>query len=101
MRTPFLCLVLVASVLACREPFDPAGSSTSSLVASRSQGEGDEARAAAHLDLRQVRASLSAASQALSDEIHVEGIVPALGGACAEGATFLSPRLPYIGGAAA
>jgi len=70
-------------------------------VASRSQGEGDEARAAANLDLRQVRASLSAASQALSDEIQVEGIVPALGGAFAEDAIFLSPRMPFIEGAGA
>lgn len=93
---------LTALALACSEPAAPPDDAY--LTASRqlaARGEGGEASARAHLDLREERAALAAAAEALSDAIQAQGIVAALGAAFAEDVQFLSPRMPILQGASA
>jgi ketosteroid isomerase-like protein len=60
-----------------------------------------EASTRAHIDLRQERASLIAAGNAVSAAIASQGTVAGLSGALAEDALFLSPRNPTLQGRAA
>jgi ketosteroid isomerase-like protein len=82
----FLALLAGASV-ACRDATEPGGVNASSEASDR-----------AHLDLREERASLIAAGNALSDAIAEQGLLSAFGGALAEDALFLSPRTPVLEG---
>lgn len=67
-----------------RDPGDPAFSS--------------EASDRAHLDLREERASLIAAGNALSSTIAQQGVVTGLGGALTDDALFLTPRVNVLSG---
>ena len=81
MRTFVFVAALAIAAAACRDaagPGDPAFSS--------------EASDRAHIDLREVRADLIAAGNAVSAAIAAEGDVAGLGGALAADALLLSPR---------
>jgi ketosteroid isomerase-like protein len=86
-------LVLLASVTiaaaGCQDSAAPGDASLS------------EASLRAHLDLREERASLIAAGNAVSAAIASEGVVAGLGGSLAEDALFLSPRSNTLEGRAA
>jgi len=92
MRHLILIGLLTAAAMACQNAAAPreAGSATLS-----------EASDGAHLDLREERASLIAAGNALSSAIGTEGVAAALDGAFAEDVLFLSPRVNKIVGRAA
>jgi ketosteroid isomerase-like protein len=85
MRT--LALLALLAVAACQDAASPNGPALSSEASDR-----------AHLDLREERASLVTAGNAVSAAIDQDGIVLAFGGALAGDALFLSPRVPIIRG---
>ena len=91
MRIPVLLCAAAALVSACDSatPTDAAAPSLS------------EASLRAHLDLREERAALAEAADAVSDDIAANGVVAGLGGALADGAIFLSPRVNAVAGKAA
>jgi hypothetical protein len=100
-----MLILLATFAFACDDPSAPRlGAPVSAALgqAGAQNGEGDEHSGRAHLDLRKERASLTAANQALSDEIAEQGIVAGLGGAFATSVILLVPREPLIlGGTAA
>lgn len=89
MRHLALAAVLALLATACRDaaaPPDPADPSLS------------EASTRAHLDLREVRASLLSAGTALNAAIQADGVPAGLGAALAGDALLLSPRVNLIQG---
>lgn len=88
MRYLVLIAVLAGGALACRDAAAPAGPSLASEASDR-----------AHLDLREERASLIAAGDALSDAIEAQGVVAGLGAALTDDAIFESPRVNLVRGA--
>jgi ketosteroid isomerase-like protein len=82
-----LALLAGASSIACQSTTDPGGVNTSSEASDR-----------AHLDLREERASLITAGNAVSDAIAGQGLLAALGDALADNVLFLSPRTPVLEG---
>jgi ketosteroid isomerase-like protein len=91
MRYLILLASLATALTSCRDATEPPVPLSS------------DAFARAHpLDLREERASLIAAGNAVSAAIASEGVVAGLGGAFAEDALLLSPRTPtFVGRAAA
>jgi ketosteroid isomerase-like protein len=87
MRNLVLLALLAGASLACQDAAEPGGVNPSS-----------EASDGAHLDLREERASLIAAGDALSDAIAQQGLISAFGAALADNALFLSPRTPVLEG---
>ena len=90
MRNLVLFALLAGTSLACRGATEPGGVNTSSEASDR-----------ANLDLREERASLIAAGNAVSDAIAQQGLQSAFGAALADNALFLSPRTPVLEGRAA
>jgi ketosteroid isomerase-like protein len=90
MRNLVLLALLAGASLACRDATEAGGINPSSEASKRG-----------HLDLREERASLIAAGNALSNAIAQQGLISALGGALAEDALFLSPRTPVLEGRSA
>ena len=91
MRIPVLLCAAAALVSACDgpAPADPVAPSFS------------EASLRAHLDLREERAALAAAADAVSADIAANGVAAGLGAALADDALFLSPRVNTVVGKAA
>ena len=83
MRNLVLLTVLAGASLACQNALSPQDEAALS-----------EAAQWAHLDLREERAALAAAGNALSAAIQVQGVVAGLGGALAGDALFLVPGVP-------
>jgi ketosteroid isomerase-like protein len=93
MRHLVYIAVLVGTALACRDaaaPHDPGNPAFSSESSDR-----------AALDLREERASLITAGNALSDAIAQQGVAAALGSALTSDALFLSPRVNVLDGSTA
>jgi ketosteroid isomerase-like protein len=90
MRNLVLLALLAGASLACQDPTQPGDINASS-----------EPSDAAHLDLREERASLIAEGNAVSDAIADDGEISAFGSALAEDALFLSPRTAVLQGRAA
>ncbi|HUR95180.1 MAG TPA: nuclear transport factor 2 family protein [Gemmatimonadales bacterium] len=89
MRNLVFLALLTAATGACRDAVSPGDAAGATL---------SEASDRAHLDLREERASLIAAGNALSAAIAQQGVVPALGAAFAEDALLLTPRVNTIVG---
>ena len=92
MRNLVVLVLLAGTSAACQDAMsphqpDPAFSS--------------EASDRAHLDLREERASLIAAGNAVSDAIAEDGVVAGLSGAFAQNVLFLGPRTATLQGRAA
>lgn len=92
MRHLILIGLLAGSALACQDAAAPREAGTPSL---------SEASDAAHLDLRDERASLIEAGNALSAAIASQGVVAGLSAAFANDVLLLSPRINILSGAAA
>ncbi len=93
MRHLVLLAFLAAASAACGDTVAPGGAAGDAAFS--------EASDRAHLDLREERASLVTAGNAVSDAIAAEGVVVGLGGALAEDALVLVPRENVIQGRAA
>ena len=93
MQKLLLLTLLAGATVACQDAISPSDLGGPALSS--------EASDRAHLDLREERASLIAAGNAVSAAIAQDGIVQALGGALAGNALFLSPRMPVLQGRAA
>jgi len=93
MRIPLLLCAAAALTSACSGAADPAAPSPPSLSS--------EASLRAHLDLREERAALAAAADALSEAIAGQGVAAALTAVLARHAVFLSPRTNAVAGKAA
>ena len=93
MRKLLLFTLLAGATVACQDAISPSALGGPALSS--------EASDRAHLDLREERASLIAAGNAVSAAIAQDGIVQALGDALAADALFLSPRMPVLQGRAA
>jgi ketosteroid isomerase-like protein len=91
MRIPVVLCAVAALLAACDGSPDPATSPTLSSEASQR----------AHLDLREERAALTSAADALSDAIAHDGVAAALTAALADDAIFLSPRTDMVVGKSA
>jgi ketosteroid isomerase-like protein len=91
MRIPVLLWAAAAMLAGCDGPTDPA---TAPALSS-------EASLRAHLDLREERAGLALAADALSQAIAAGGVAPALTAVLADDAVFLSPRADMVVGKAA
>lgn len=87
MRRLALVALLAGLSMACRDAFQPEDAPAFSEASDR-----------AHLDLREERASLIAAGNALSDAIGSQGVAAGLGAALADDALFLSPRTNVVVG---
>jgi ketosteroid isomerase-like protein len=88
-----MSLVLCAAAIvlaACDGPTDPATSPALS-----------EASLRAHIDLREERAGLAAAADALSQSLAADGVAAGLTAVLADNAVFLSPRTDMVVGKAA
>ncbi|HJU66289.1 MAG TPA: DUF4440 domain-containing protein [Gemmatimonadaceae bacterium] len=100
MRVSCVSIPMLLAASACADSAnahrDPITGPTGSVISAR---EGSEASHRAHLDLREERASLIQAANALSSAIAGRGLVPALADAFAEDVLFLTPRMPIIRGA--
>jgi ketosteroid isomerase-like protein len=92
MRHLILIGLLAGAATACQDAAAPRESGGPALL---------EASDGAHLDLRQERASLVAAGNALSSAIGTQGVVAALDAAFADDVLFLSPRVNVLSGRAA
>jgi hypothetical protein len=92
MRHLLLIGLLAGAATACQDAAAPrdAGSPAYSEASDR-----------AHLDLRQERASLVGAGNALSSAIGAQGVATGLSGAFASDVLFLSPRVNVLSGSAA
>ena len=92
MRTLVLLAALAVTASACRDaaPTGPAGDPSLSEASTR-----------AHLDLREERASLISAGNAVSADIQARGVAAGLGDALADDALLLSSRVNTIQGRAA
>jgi ketosteroid isomerase-like protein len=88
MRVPFVLCAVAVVLAACDGPTDPA---TSPTLAS-------EASLRAHIDLREERAALASAADALSEAIAANGVATALTAGLADDAVFLSPRTNMVVG---
>ena len=88
MRAPLVLCAVVAALAACGGPTDPAAVPTL----------GSEASFRAHIDLREERAALASAADALSDAIEANGVAAGLTAALADDAVFLSPRTNMVVG---
>ena len=88
MRIPAVLCTVAALLAACDGSPDPATSPTLSSEASQR----------AQLDLREERAALASAADALSAAIANDGVASALTAALAEDAVFLSPRVNMVVG---
>jgi ketosteroid isomerase-like protein len=91
MRLPVLLCAAAALLAACDGPTDPASPPSLS----------SEASLRAHLDLREERAALADAADALSQAIATQGVAAALTAVLADNAVFLSPRSDMVVGKAA
>jgi ketosteroid isomerase-like protein len=91
MRIPVVLCAVAALLAACDGSPDPATSPTLSSEASQR----------AHLDLREERAALASAADALSGAIAHDGVAAALTAALADDAIFLSPRTDMVVGKSA
>jgi ketosteroid isomerase-like protein len=87
MRIPVLLCAAAALVAACD------GAASDPVAPSLS-----EASLRAHLDLREERAALAAAADAVSADIASQGVAAGLGAALADNALFLSPRANTVAG---
>jgi len=92
MRHLILIGLLAGAAMACQDNAAPRESGSPAL---------SEASDAAHLDLREERASLIAAGGALSSAIGSQGVAAALDDAFADDVLFLSPRVNTLPGRAA
>jgi ketosteroid isomerase-like protein len=92
MRHLILTGLLAGAALACQNAAAPREPGTPAL---------SEASDAAQLDLRQERASLIAAGDALSSALTSQSVAAALGNAFAGDVLFLSPRVNVLSGKAA
>jgi ketosteroid isomerase-like protein len=88
MRIPSVLCAVAALVSACDGPTDPAPPLSLS----------SEASLRAHLDLREERAALASAADAVSRAMADDGVAAGLTGALADGAIFLSPRTNAVVG---
>src|SRR6476659_10586289 len=88
MRVPFVLCAVAALLVACDGSPDPTTSPTRS----------SEASERAHLDLREERAALASAADALSAAIANDGVAAGLTAALADDAVFLSPRANMVVG---
>jgi ketosteroid isomerase-like protein len=88
MRVPLVLYAVAVVLAACDGPTDPA---TSPTLAS-------EASLRAHIDLREERAALASAADALSEAIAANGVAAGLTAALADDAVFLSPRTNMVVG---
>jgi ketosteroid isomerase-like protein len=93
MRSLPLCLVASIAVAACSSdrPTAPAATFPASPTLSSSAGEGDEARTAAQLDLRAVRAELLAVDRAYATAAASVNLIDALVAPLAPQGVFLAP----------
>jgi ketosteroid isomerase-like protein len=90
MRIPvLLCAAALMSACDGAAPSDPVAPTLS------------EASLRAHIDLREERAALAAAADAVSGDIAAHGVAAGLGATLADGAIFLSPRANAVAGKAA
>ena len=89
MRHLILIGLLAGAAMACQNAAAPREAGSAAL---------SEASDRAHLDLREERASLIAAGNALSSAIAAQGVSSGLSGAFAEGVLFLSPRVDIVAG---
>ena len=89
MRHLILIGLLAGAAMACQDNAAPRESGSPAL---------SEASDAAHLDLREERASLIAAGGALSSAIGSQGVAAALDAAFADDVLFLSPRVNTLSG---
>jgi ketosteroid isomerase-like protein len=89
MRHLILIGLLAGAAMACQDAAAPREAGSASL---------SEASDRAHLDLREERASLIAAGNALSSAIAAQGVSPGLSAAFAEDVLFLSPRVNVVAG---
>jgi hypothetical protein len=92
MRHLILIGLLAGAAMACNDAAAPRDAGSAAL---------SEASDQAHLDLRQERASLIEAGNALSSAIGTQGVAAGLGAAFASDVLFLSPRVNVISGQAA
>jgi ketosteroid isomerase-like protein len=92
MRHLILIGLLAGAAVACQDAAAPREPGSAAL---------SEASDGAHLDLREERASLIAAGNALSSAIAAQGVASALDGAFAADVLFLSPRVNVVAGRAA
>ena len=91
MRNLLFVCVLAGVSVACRDALSPRDAAGAAL---------SEASQRAHLDLREERASLIAAGNAVSAAIQQQGVAAALGDAFAEDVVFLGARTNTIQGRA-
>ena len=91
MRIPVLLCTAAALLAACDGPTDPAAPPSLS----------SEASLRAHIDLREERAALADAADALSQAIASQDVAAALTAVLADNAVFLSPRTDMVVGKAA
>ncbi|HUQ15019.1 MAG TPA: hypothetical protein VM094_03120 [Gemmatimonadales bacterium] len=89
MRNLVLLILLAGTSAACQDTLSPRHPQPAAS---------SEASDQAHLDLREERASLIAAGNALSDAIAEDGVVAGLGDAFAEDVLFLGPRTATLQG---
>jgi ketosteroid isomerase-like protein len=86
-------IALMAGALACRDAAAPRDAGDPMSLSEASDG--------AHLDLRQERASLVTAGNALSAAIAQQGVAAGLGAALTDDALFLTPRVNILSGRSA
>ena len=88
MRKIVLLALIAGATGACQDAVSPSAAGGPALSS--------EASDRAHLDLREGRAALIAAGNAVSADIADDGLVQGLGAALAQNAILLSPRMPII-----
>ena len=103
MRAFPMFVVASFSITACSsdQPTAPRPTAPASAARSASAAEGTEAREAAHLDLREVRAELLAVDRAYADAAKSVNLIDALVAPLAPQAVFLAPGPVFPRGPAA
>ena len=103
MRAFSMFVVASFSITACSsdQPTAPRPTAPASAARSASAAEGTEAREAAHLDLREVRAELLAVDRAYADAAKSVNLIDALVAPLAPQAVFLAPGPVFPRGPAA
>ena len=103
MRALLMSVVASLSITACSSdrPTAPLPTAPTSAALSAGAGEGTEAREAAHLDLREVRAELLAVDRAYADAAKSMNLIDALVAPLAPQAVFLAPGPVFPRGPAA
>lgn len=103
MRAFPMFVVVSLSITACSSdhPTAPPATAPTSAPLSASAGEGTEAREAAHLDLREVRAELLAVDRTYAEAANSVNLIDALVAPLAPQAVFLAPGPVFLRGPAA